>query len=234
MRLLLILLLTMPTILFSQSREGKPKLNFGTASAILTKATGWAYNSTLGEWVDYQNCINNDKDYKTKYKSLLNGFMQSKQQQNFITIQSKTVDYSGTKYYVLIVQKWNGRYKYESIEEDWYEWKETFGYIFSESEYQKLKNLTGLIELKTQFSVSNGSSFESFDETKFLDLIQTELGNSKSKYDKEFIFPILITESDTKKVIRFYVPDISRRKYDFDKRYFETSPAEFDKIIIKD
>ena len=208
MRLFTILILIAPITLFGQSRENRTKLNFGTTSAILEKATGWANNTTLGEWVDYENCINSDKDYKDKYKSLLEGgYMQSRQTQNFLTIQTKTIDHSGAKYYVLIVQKWRGRYKYESIQEDWYQWKETFGYIFPASEYLKLKNLTGTIELKTQFSTSIGSAYEEYDETKFLDLIQTELKETKSKYDKEYTFPILNTESDGKKVIRFFLPD---------------------------
>jgi hypothetical protein len=217
---------------FGQERINREKLSFNSTSGILFKAIGWAYNSTLGEWIDYVNVISDDKDYKTKYLSLQGAYMMSKTSQNFQKVQTRTVIHKGKTYYVLMVDKWSGRYEYPSIREDWYEFKETIGYIFSEEEYQKLLNIESLVELKTQYSVSIGSKYEKYDEIKFLDLIQTELSTEKSEFSYEYTFPIMKSKEGA---IRFYLPDnfSTYSKYDFDKEYLETDFESFTKIILK-
>lgn len=217
---------------FGQERTNREKLSFDTTSGTLSKATGWAYNSTLGEWIDYENVISDSKDYKDKYKSLQGQWMMSRISQNFQKVQTKTVTYKGTIYYVLIVEKWSGRYEYPSIKEDWYTFKQTIGYIYTKEEYQKLMNLDTLIELKTKYMVNMGSKYEKYDETKFLDLIQTELSQEKRKYSSEYTFPIMKSKEGA---IRFYLPDSfsSYSKYDFEKKYFETDFESFTKIILK-
>ena len=217
---------------FGQERSNREKLNFESTSGTLIKATGWAYNNILGEWIDYENVISEDKDYKVKYKSLQGGYMMSRFNQNFQKVQTKTVTYKGTTYYVLIVEKWNGRYEYPSIRKDWYEYQETIGYIYTKEEYQKLLNIESLVELKNQYTVSMGSKYEKYDETKFLDLIQTELSKEKSKYSTEYIFPIIKSQEGA---IRYYLPESFSKnsKYDFEKKYFETDFESFNKIILK-
>lgn len=217
---------------FGQERTNREKLSFDTTSGTLEKATGWAYNSTLGEWIDYENVISASKVYKDKYKSLQGSYMMSQTDQNFLKVQTRTVSYKGTTYYVLIVEKWGGRYEYPSIKEDWYEFKETIGYIYSKEEYQKLLNIESLVELKTKYMVSMGSKYEKYDETKFLDLIQTELSKEKSEYSVEYTFPIMKSKEGA---IRFYLPDYfsTYSKYDFEKEYFESKFEEFTTVILK-
>lgn len=65
-----IAIMTMTSSLFGQARVNRQKISFINQSEKITKATGWVYNATLGEWIDYENVICQDKDYKTKYKSL--------------------------------------------------------------------------------------------------------------------------------------------------------------------
>ena len=228
----LILLLLFPIVLFGQDRINREKLNFDKISETLEKSTGWEYNSTLGEWIDFDNVISQEKDYNDKYKSLQGRYMMSKTSQNFLKIQTKSVVYKGTEYFMLIIDKWSGRYEYPAIQRDWYEFQLTVGYIFSKEEYQKLQNIENLIELKTQYIVTLGSKYEKYDEVKFLDLIQTALQTEKSKYSSEYTFPIL---KSTEGVILFYLPEIfsSYSKYNFDKKYFETSFENFSKIILK-
>lgn len=233
-KLTLITLLLTGTLfqVFGQERTNREKLSFDTTSGILSKATGWANNSTLGEWIDYKNVISDSKDYKDKYKSLQGEYMMSKISQNFQKVQTKTITYTGTTYYVLIVDKWSGRYEYPSIREDWYTFKQTIGYIYTKEEYQKLLNIESLVELKTQYMVRMGSKYEKYDETKFLDLIQTELSKEKSKYSSEYTFPIMKSKEGA---IRFYLPESfsTYSKYDFEKKYFETDFENFTKIIIR-
>ena len=217
---------------FGQERTNREKLNFETTSGTLLIATGWANNSTLGEWIDYENVISDEKDYKVKYKSLQGAYMMSHTIQNFQKVQTRTVTYKGTTYYVLIVDKWSGRYEYPSIQQDWYTFKQTIGYIYTKEEYQKLFNIESLVELKTQYMVSMGSKYEKYDEIKFLDLIQTELSAEKSKYSSEYTFPIMKSKEGA---IRFYLPDSfsTYSKYDFDKKYFETDFESFIEIVQK-
>ena len=216
---------------FGQERTNREKLIFDTTSETLLTATGWANNSTLGEWIDYANIISDDKDYKVKYKSLQGSYMMSHTSQNFQQVQTKLVTYKGTPYYVLIVDKWSGRYDYPAIREDWHEFRETIGYIYSKDEYQKLLNIESLVELKTNYLVSIGSKYEGYDETKFLDLIQTELSKENSKYSPEYTFPIMKSKEGN---IRFYLPESFSTyvKYDFENKYFETDFQSFSKIIL--
>jgi len=228
-----IAIMTMTSSLFGQARVNRQKISFINQSEKITKATGWAYNATLGEWIDYENVICQDKDYKTKYKSL-RSYMMSRRSQNFLNIQFKTVSLDSNTYFVLMVEKWQGRYKYPSIREDWHLWKETFGYIFTESQYDKIKSSDSIVELKAQYQVSLGSNYEKYDEVKFLDLIQTELKSGKSKYLK-YIFPIKKTNVDGQNLVRFFVPVYfsSYSNNDFEKEYFEIAQIDFDKIMIK-
>jgi len=120
--ILSIILFSLVTNVFSQSRVNRSKLSFSNSSEKLSSSTGWSYNETLGEWIDYENVINKDKVYKTKYKSLRGEYMMSRIKQNFIDIKTKSLSINEEKYFVVMVRKWDGRYKYPSIYEDWYSW----------------------------------------------------------------------------------------------------------------
>jgi len=217
---------------YGQDRVNRQKLTFNTVSGIMTNASGWAYNSTLGEWIEYNNVISDNKDYKIKYKSLQGQYMMSQTAQNFLNIQTKTLIFNDTDYYVLIIEKWNGRYDYPTIRKDWYAYKETVGFIFSKSDYLKLENIEGVLELKTKMTVSMGSKYETYDETVFLDLIQTKLATVNSEYSLEYTFPITKSKEGA---IRFYIPEcfFSYLKYDFEVKYFETDYENFKNILIK-
>jgi hypothetical protein len=218
---------------FGQERTNREKLSFVTSSENkLSKATGWAYNTALGEWVDYENVISDDKDFKVKYKSLQGSYMMSHSSQNFQWLWTRTISFKGTLYYVLILEKWSGAYQYPSIQEDWYQFIETIAYVYTKEEYQKLFNIESSIELKTKCKVSMGSKYEKYDETIFLDLIQTELSKVESAYSPEYTFPIRKSKEGA---IRFYIPEYfsTYSKYDFEKKYFETDSETFANMILK-
>ena len=223
----LIILLLFSITVFSQSRTNRQKLAFTNSSEKLTSSTGWCYNSKLGEWISYPNLIECQKDH------ILSDRWNSYNHQNFMSIQTKTVTYKGNTYYVLIVRKLDGEYEYPSIYEDWYHWKETNGYIFTEDEYNKLNNLDGEVTLETKRHVQSGNYYEKYNETTFLDLIQTNLEKETKEYYTTYTFPVLKTTSDGTEVVRFYVPDNFIISYDFNKEYFEVTPENFKKIIVK-
>jgi len=215
---------------YSQERVNRKKLSFLDKSDIITNAVGWSYNSTLGEWVDYQNVISTDKNYKTKWLSLQGSYMMSRLDQNFISIQTKTIMIDTLKYYVLMVEKWVGSYEYPSIQENWREYKKMFGYVFSENEFNKLLNFNDEVKIETQYVVVMGSLYEKYDETIFLDLLQTEMNKTPSKYSSPYNFSVRKTE---KGEIRFHLPYWERSYYklDFNQQYFETTIVNFSKIL---
>ncbi len=233
--LLLTLFLSVSSV-FSQTRTNRSELRFINSSEKLSSSTGWMYNEKRGEWVDYENVISDNTDYKTKYKSLTGQFMMSRLTQNFIDIETKSFNINEKSYFVVMVRKWRGRYKYPTIYEDWYSWEEVQGFIFTEEEYSKILDFNGEIKLVTGYYVSLGSFYEKYDETVFLDLIQTELKSDKSYSSTGgYRFPVLKTKSEETEVIRFYVPQLFTKysNYDFEKKYFEASPSNFEKIIIR-
>ena len=87
----------------SQERVNRVKLTFGKESKQLKSATGWSYNETSGEWVDYSNVLCPDSKYKTDFKMLQGDYMHSHYSQSFKSIQTKTVTVDSVEYYVLIV-----------------------------------------------------------------------------------------------------------------------------------
>jgi hypothetical protein len=231
---LLLLFMTCSSLslkVFCQERVNREKLSFGSTSGILEKCTGWAYNSKIGEWIGYENVISENKDFKEKYSILQGEKMMSRVFQNFLKMQIKTLGFNGATYYVLVVEKWSGRYEYPSLELDWYSFKEVLGFVFSQEEYQKFSKLEGQIELKTKYRVNLGSKYEEYDEIKFLDLLQSELSQEKTKYSIEYKFPILLTKENA---VRFYIPDSfsSYSNYDFEKKYFETDLENFSRLVI--
>jgi len=61
--LALMILVLVTNNLIGQTRENRKKIYFHNQSDTIKKAIGWSYNSTLGEWIDYENVICNDKEY---------------------------------------------------------------------------------------------------------------------------------------------------------------------------
>lgn len=218
---------------FGQDRVNREKLSFLDKSNRLTTSVGWSYNTTLGEWVDYNNVIDSDKSYKGRYRTLQGSYMMSHRPQSFISIQTNTLIYDNFKYYVVLVEKWTGHYIYPNIKEDWKIYKTMFAYIFTETEYNKLNNINGTVILNTLCVVSMSAYYETYNEIVLLDKIQTRLSVKPSGYET-YTFPIKKTENGN---IRFNVPyslaTTLRDKEYFDKNYFETASDNFSKLIIK-
>jgi hypothetical protein len=232
---------------YGQDRVNRSKLSFEQSSNVLTKSIGWQYNKTLGEWIDFENVISGDKEYKEKYKILQGQHQMSKSGFDFISLQVKTLTFNDVKYYILIHNFWAGRYKYPSIEQDWISYKKSDGYIFTESEYFNLKEYK-----KVTFSdvVEYDLEFEEYNETKFLDLIQTKLSTPKSSYEIKYgpstRWGMLINETKEGK-IRFLTPTdlkyveftptkmnpYDMRVYNFEKTYFETDLSNFTNLVLK-
>jgi hypothetical protein len=217
---LLLFLVTLSSVLYGQERVNRPKLKFEACSDTLSKAIGWAYNETLGEWVDFENSISDDKNIKKNY-SICDLCYKG---QNFLKLYTKSTFYKETKYYIFIVEKCASSFNLDV--------KKVTGYIFNNEEYQKITNIENIVELKSCGRVTVINYANSFDENVFLDLIQSEIIKEDKEYSPHYIFPLLKSKEG---MIRFCLPDFFSNyfPYNFDKAYFEVDPKSFSKIILK-
>jgi hypothetical protein len=188
-------------------------LTFDDSSDILSTAIGWAYNSRKGEW--FGNVICPDKKSPLLLKS---GYIPSQYYQNFITMQTKSLTFENSKYYVIIVEKCEGQYKYPSIQKDWIESKERYGFIYTEKEYSKIKNINGKIEINAIGRVRDIYDEDMLDEIR--SALMKKEGPDYIYNEYSDIFPILKSEEG---MIRFYIPT----------GYPHTTKIDFEHRILK-
>lgn len=229
-KMIRLLLLTVTVVMchiaatLAQDRVNREKISFSESSETLKEATGWAYNKTLGEWVDYTNLINASPAYKTKSKSLV-GYIRSQTPQNFSNLQFHRLVVNNNIYYVLVINRLSGRYRYPAIREDWIVSKETVAFIIDEDSYESIFNETGIVEIRGRvFSTTSGVGDE------FLAGIFNTVTGADYTSRIEWVFQKLVTEDGSK--VRFRLPESSLVRKNFEENYFETSKEEFLKLKI--
>lgn len=228
-----IFLLLLPTLIFAQDRINSEKISFLYQSDSITNAIGWSYNETLGEWVDFQNVISHDKQFKEEGSLKLSDDLTSHQEQNFSSIHVRTVSVASKIYCVLMINKLTGEYRYPKVKKRWSYKNETVGHIFTEKEFKKLFIYDNIIiEANTPALASQYTN--EYDEKEFLVQIQSAILKLKQDSNLNYTFPIKRAISNGEQVVRFYLPyDMSgSNKYNFSKEYFEIPKSEFDKLII--
>ena len=152
--------------------------------------------------------------------------MFSQSYQNFVSIQTKTILYNGIKYYILVVDKWDGYYEYPSIRENWTEVERIYGYIFQESEYMNLLNDSKSQNSKASWLVSIDKSI--YNDIVFLDYIQSALNGSNYN---SYVFRVNKVNTG---LIRFQLPGYgSPDDIEIKDEYFELKIEDFNKIILK-
>jgi len=212
--------------LFSQARVNAERPVFlQEESYTLTEAVGWRYYKSIGEWISNNNVI-------TVSKNSSGSVAASQALDNFKSMQIRTISYQNVRYYLLIINKWRGYWRYPNIKEDWIVTNAFEGYIFSANEYDKLKNIEGLI---TPVALANVDLTYCRNDNERLDkIIEVLLRPSTVVY----IFPILKSEEGN---IRFNLPNMvsnpsNRNSYygypfNFDESYFETDLDNFNRIL---
>lgn len=250
MKKILVAILAVVAVMSSgaQERVNKQQNDFIESSDILTSAIGWEYNETIGEWIDYDKCICYDKSYKDKYKILCNSSYQKSNYSNFESIQVKSMLYEDSIYYVIIVKKWDGSYKYPAIQEDWMEYKVTDYYVVTKQQYDQLFNISNNILIIKGYKTTK-SRYNDTPENIFVD----NMIKDYKKYSTDTYLnksePVLILYKSTDNNIRFRFNDGKsfiftkikmsyirgdNWKLTFDNfdGYFEISENNFNKIIL--
>lgn len=230
--LICMMICTLGLIAHGQERVNREKIHFTRQSDVLLNATGWAYNETLGEWIDYKNLISSDKDYKTKYKSLCESPYMKSRCSNFNSIQVKSIVYNGEEYVCLIVNAWRGAWKYPAIREDWYEYKVDIFYFLSKKEYSKLFALTNKI---TEIQGWSETKHE-YDTEPDEDFVISAIKNKKEKKDwrkpEQETFLQIYKATDGN--IRFLFEAPSEYFAGIEKKYFESTEDNWSKLKLSD
>ncbi len=164
--------------------------------------------------------------------------------------------YNDNIYYVLIVSKLTGHYRYRHIKEDWRTWSSFYAYVFDENEYLKLLNISPdnrKISIKAEISVSKNSAYidrdarcwlewisgdshhlAACDKSKrdVLNKIQTDIDHNRKGMMSNYW---RVRLADDNEHIRFQVPDSFSRPPSFkifERQYFEVSQEDFNKLLM--
>lgn len=205
---------------FGQERVNRGKLSFDNSGPILNNITGWSYDETVGEWVNYKGVL---VPGKGKYNS---GIAKSFHFNNIISLQFKTLTYNNVQYYILIWAKWEGAYKYPYIHVDWEWWKTKNFMMFTKEDMNKLKNLTNepiTIEVPTLSRTSYANTIS--DE----DVIQKEMGYYLDHVHQRKCSIVIYKATDG--AIRFMFDDDVYNYNSINKQYFEITETDYSLLL---
>lgn len=227
----LLVLLVLTT--HAQNRENKQMIQFSSQSEKLKDATGWEQNKETGKWIENNNVID-DRACPSYWVSHV--------AQNFKWIQFATISNNGQKYFVLLYEQISGEYKYPNIEEDWEANIRTCYLIFTQTQYNELKNQINLKSSKNIKIVSKMSGYLS-DRYKILggeylyneENLLAKITNSieKPRYSETcFVFNSQIL--DGQEIVRFRLPESCDNAEDYIKtKYFEIKATNFKAILTE-
>lgn len=230
--------------ILSQPRtEGGTSAQVVKTSPVITNFVGWYYNSEHQKWCGSYNVIGGGTYKNSKTPRRLTAGDLAVYDDNIISMQFKKVKFDGEYYYLLLAPYWKGKYRYPTIEVDWYWKKVTNVYVFTEGEYNKLKNLQeGITKLSTIYSTSYGGGIgfglcETFNSAMmYLFKSRQDLHSSHHTYH------FYVKKEDTR-TIRFQnlssleldestdKPHYPQENFNFS--YYEISANIFKQIIIQ-
>lgn len=205
---------------YGQDRVNRVKLSFINEGTTLNNITGWAYDNATGEWIDCVNLLESRKQYK---KFAKDPSWMSRNFNNIISLQFKTIIFNDVPYYVLVWDKWTGEYRYPTIMEDWEYWNTRLFLMFTEKDMKKLRNLTNK-PITISVPAPQRSRFSK--EIEDVDIIQTSMDNNL--YRKVSIKIYRATDGTIR--FNFKINNIFISS-DIDKQYFEMSETDYNNLI---
>ena len=221
---ILIILIFFSIQTFAQQRIDKPNLQFEKSSQIMKQADGWCLNA-YGKWIKNSNLVCAMVAKTSAEKSVLS----CDEHQSFIDAQNKIITYDSVTYNILIIRRYIGHYKYQTIEQGFYTSIQTEGYIFSKEEFAKLENLTDSVKCQYIGKVDCECT-----SNEFIRLLENKLSSNDDSYQFCY-FPV---RKSTEGKIRFYIPDcflgrnILHPDPNFNQSYFETDINNFNKLFL--
>lgn len=239
--------LMLASITANQAIIAQPRVDGGTSakviksSPVVSNFIGWAYDETAEKWCGYYNTIfgkfrNNNRTPRRMVPEDMAVF------DNVVSLQVKKVIYGGDTYYLLLSAYYKGKYKYPTIEEDWYCKKVTNIYLLTEDEYAKLKDLKpGINTIYSASSISfgGGIGFGLYDDfsTAMMNLFKEKYKDKIPTYYRFYI------KKENEKIYRFQSvtnieldtserPFATYRRPNFNVHYYEISASLFKQLLI--
>lgn len=206
-KLLLSLVLLFTILSFGQPRVNQILPKFIETSNSFVETTQYQYTSYNGKWSEKKN----DGDYFFK------------------KIEFKTIEFNSIKYYVMVIHELNGGYKYPSIRQGFYTWDSLRAYIYTNDEYNDLKNYKSVSSNYNEIIVSAISN-------DGLENLEISVINSLKENKKPYYKTIFKIKKEDENTIRFILPlkneyRILEKEYGFDKKYFESSIINFNNLF---
>ena len=185
---------------------------FTKESGVISSVIGWGYDPVQEVWLRCKNHIENNKLIYSFEKSdewISHDF------NNIISLQFKSLYCGGETYYVMVWEKFEGKYKYPETYEGWEYWRTKMFLLFSENEFKALSSPTSSCVCFHAHTLTNGNA-----ALPDIDVISKALNYS------DVVFAIKETPEG---MIRF---NIKRRgKTNLDHEFFEISTSDFIKLI---
>jgi hypothetical protein len=215
-KVFLILVFSFTNLLFSQPRTNEVKIQFEKVSNSLTEATGWKYDTLKGEWVE--NKTNNGQN--------------NCDETNFYTLFFTKIKFENKDYYVFNINSLDGAYKYPSIKKGFYSYNVIRSYLLDETEYNKLKN--GESGTSKYYEITTFIDSKNVGEKELNDLRDNVVVRLKGNNPKTT--NLIRVKKEGEDLVRFILPlkaeyKILEKYWDFDKKYFEVSKKEYDKMF---
>nr|WP_314865665.1 hypothetical protein [uncultured Flavobacterium sp.] len=217
----LFLLLFFTVNLFSQPRTNEIKLQFEKVSNSLNEATGWKFDSLKREWIESkkENGINRCDEV------------------NFYSMFFTKLQFENKVYYMINIPSLAGTYQHSTMKDKYYQIKKITSYLLDEKEYNNLKNYESGISYF--FEIRTYINDEIIGEKELSDLrdnVVAELRNNKPMRKNSSDRNLIRIKKEGGDLIRFILPlNIEDKSYEknweFDKKYFEVSKKDYDKMF---
>ena len=185
----------------SRSNSELPKLKEELSS--INKSNGWKLKSD-GQWAkaipihDYSSIPSHNND-QPKFK------IQIANAENFKKISFKEISYNGKNYYILLIKKASGSYKYKAIKEDWRDYDKLLYYVIEEKpvfSYEINKSKT--IEFDIVVSSFLSENFETMTDERLVSSISSVMkSRQRDQFNDCIAFDIFPVEIEGVKSMRF-------------------------------
>ena len=163
----------------------------------------------------------------------------SRTYQNFNEIGILNITFEDTTYIGLGVEEIEGSYTYPEISQDWNYSSHYYIFVFEKEELSKLKTINGQIQLTP---ILGTNSYPTIRSEKFQGCYEnvkfsfSKKNIEKSNYDPDWKLFVKKTNSESKEVIRFILPqNFNRYRFesvDFDNHYFEIPIEKFNELLL--
>lgn len=182
--MLLVLVLAGVAVAFERETPALPIIS--KPLSVLKDVTGWMITPS-GTWVNRKNRI--PKYLPNEYQTLQDYTDYSLGTDNFTKIELREIEYDNQVRYILLKHYKDGRFKYPTIREDWYNTDRIKGYVFEKKAMYSLSledREATLVEIPLVYAFDL-----SYNAKRYLDDIAAKVAEGRSGYEDIIAFNVL-------------------------------------------